>query len=247
MDEPPTPPKKGAMDEIFRQARRNYPRPSKLNTHFLAAREVAELRRLVDSSATEAELDHFIQGQPNLLSSLLHFADTGHHGGMAYPQQTIRPCVSGRQRGLIPDYLISGESSDGTSWWVLELKGPGEKIFSGSGNTLRLSDITNKGLLQIHQYVEFCTEHQSSLRETLKLDNFSKPMGILLIGRENELSDPDRRQMKKSLGGSSSQIRIRTWDSLLRSLEHKLSFNGNIEHDPLCGHQLEDWSSDENA
>ncbi len=240
MTEPSTPPEIKNMDELFRQARRDRPQPSELDARFLALRDVSELRRMVEASASETDLDHFIRGEPNLLSSLLHFVSTGHHGGKVYPQQTIRPSVAGEQRGLIPDYLISGQSSEGTTWWVLELKGPSEKLFSGTGQKIRLSDTANKGLVQIHQYVEFCNEHQSSLREALQLKDFSIPMGILLMGRESELVDPHRRKMKKALGGPMSPIRIRTWDSLLRSLEHKLAFYGHIGHDPLQGRQLED-------
>jgi hypothetical protein len=81
------------MDEIFREARRNFPNPSELDACYLRPREVTELRRMVEASASETELDHFIRGEPNLLSALLHFADTGHQGGMVYPQQTIRPSV----------------------------------------------------------------------------------------------------------------------------------------------------------
>lgn len=236
------PPEILTMNERLRQARRDYPQPTDLDSRFLAPRDVSELRRLVEESASETDLDQFIRGEPNLLSSLLHFAATGHHGGNVYPQQVIRPTVVGEQKGLIPDYLISGKSSGGISWWVLELKGPGEKLFCNSGNKLRLSDTANNGLLQIHEYVDFCKEHQSSLREALKLEDFSEPMGILLIGRESELADPRRRKMKESLGGHTSRIRIRTWDSLLRSLEHKLSIHGRTDHDPLRGKQIEDWS-----
>lgn len=237
-----TPPEIQKMVELFRQARRDYPCPTDLDTRYLARREVSELRSLIEKSAPETVVDQFIRGEPNLLSSLLHFAGTGHHGGKAYPQQVIRPSVVGKQKGLIPDYLISGESSAGTTWWVLELKGPGEKIFCNSGNKLRLSDTANKGLLQIHEYVEFCKEYQSSLREALQLQDFSAPMGILIIGRERELADPLRRKMKESLGGHTSRIRIRTWDSLLRSLEHKLNiYDGRMGNDPLRGAQLEDW------
>jgi Domain of unknown function (DUF4263) len=227
------------MDEMFREARRNFPRPSELNSGFLRPREVAELRCMVEASASETELDRFIQGEPNLLSALLHFADTGHHGGMVYPQQVIRPSVSHGDKGLIPDYLISGDNSEGTSWWVLELKGPAEKIFTGKEQKIRLSDTANKGLLQIHQYIEYCSTYQSSIRETLKLKNFSTPAGILLIGRESELVDDHRKQMKKSIGGKMMSVRIRTWDSLLRSLEHKLFYHGFLDQDSLHSEQLE--------
>jgi len=235
------------MEESFRQVRRDHPRISDLNFRFLSPREVLELRRLVEQSASESEINNFIRGEPNLLSSLLHFADTGHHGGKVYPQQVIRPSVKGEPKGLIPDYLMSGENSEGTSWWVLELKGPGEKIFSGVGENIRLSKVANEGLLQIHKYVDFCKEHQSSMREALKLKNFSVPTGILLMGREIELSDPHRKAMKKALGGAHAPVRIRTWDSLLRSLEHKLAFCGHTKHDPLAGKQLEDWADEENT
>jgi Domain of unknown function (DUF4263) len=229
------------VDEILRQSTRDFPRVTNLDSRFLRPREMTELRRLIEQSASETEIDHLIRGEPNLLSSILHFASTGHHGGKVYPQQVIRPTVKGEVKGLIPDYLISGESSEGTSWWVLEFKGPGEKIFTGSGESIRLSDTANKGLLQIHNYVEFCKEHQSSLREALRLQSFSEPRGILLIGRETEFSDSHRQRMKKAVGGEQAQIRIRTWDSFLRSLEHKLAFGGFAIQDPLQGEQLEDW------
>jgi len=239
-----TPDPNREFDEKIRQARRDYPQPEYLDFCYLAAREVQELREMVEKSASETELDHFIRGEPNLLSSLLHFASTGHHGGKAYPQQVIRPSVRGEIKGQIPDYLVSGESSEGTSWWVLELKGPKEKIFVKTADGLKLGDTANKGLLQIHKYVEFCKEHHASLRDTLGLKDFSTPNGILIIGREAELLDPERRTLKKALGGPLTPIRIRTWDSLLRSLEHKLAFIGQREIDPLRGPQLEDWASD---
>jgi hypothetical protein len=229
------------VDRAIREARRAHPQATPLDAAYLRPREVVELRRMVEGNASETELDHFIRGEPNLLSSLLHFAGTGHHGGMVYPQQTIRPCVAGSQPGLVPDYLISGENSDGVSWWVLELKGPSEKLFAGSGRSLRLSDVANKALVQIHQYIGFCIEHQGALRDALRLREFGSPLGILVIGREHELSDPERRRLKRTLGGPSATIRIRTWDSLLRSLEHKLCLSGLHEGDPLLGEQAEEW------
>lgn len=230
------------MDEIFRKARREFPRPSELDARYLRPRDVVELREMVERGASETELDYFIRGEPDLLSALLHFAGTGHHRGMAYPQQTIRPSVPGVQAGLIPDYLISGENSDGVNWWVLELKAPGDKLFAGTGRSIRLSDTANRGLAQIHQYISFCVEQQAALRESLQLKDFSAPSGILLIGREAELSTPDLQRLKRSLGGRTAEVRIRTWDSLLRSLEHKLYFHGHQDNDPLRGPQPEDWA-----
>jgi Domain of unknown function (DUF4263) len=218
-------------DDIIRRARRNFPRPSALDSAFLRPREVIELRRMFEAFASETELDLFIKGEPNLLSGLLHFVDTGHHGGMVYPQQIIRPGVFYGDKGLNPDYLISGENSEGTSWWVLELKGPSEKIFSGKNQKIRLNDAANKGLCQTYQYIEFCSAYQSSIRESLQLKNFSSPIGILLIGRESELFDNHRKQLKNRLGGKMMTVRIRTWDSLLRSLEHKLAFHGLIDRE----------------
>jgi len=78
--------------EIHRQARRQYPHPHQLDAAFLRPQEVRDLRALVELNALEREIDNLIKGEPDLLSSLLHFASTGHHDGMVYPQQTIRPC-----------------------------------------------------------------------------------------------------------------------------------------------------------
>jgi hypothetical protein len=85
------------------------------------------------------------------------------------------------------------------------------------------------------------------MREALKMKNFSTPTGILLIGRETELIDSHHKAMKKAIGGAHAPVRIRTWDSLLRSLEHKLSFQGQTKNDPLIGEQLEDWGNEENV
>ena len=230
------------FDELFRQARRDFPTPAQLDARFLRPREVAELRLMVEGNASETELDRFIRGEPDLLSALLHFAGTGHHSGMAYPQQTLRPSVRDVQSGLIPDYLISGKNSDGTSWWVLELKSPADKLFAGKPGSFRLSDVANRGLMQINQYVTFCVDHQAAIRESLQLKDFRTPTGILLIGREHELTAaPELRQLKESLGGAKAAVRIRTWDSLLRSLEHKLRFYGQRNDDPLDEPQAEDW------
>jgi hypothetical protein len=214
------------MEAYFAEATRRNSKVEPLDSGFLRERDVERFRSVVERDGSESAIDHHLRGCPDLWSAFLHINATGHHGGQVL-SQTIRPAVKGVAPGLIPDYLISGSSSDGVHWWVVELKAANTSIFSGKGRSLRLSDTANRGIIQLLGYLDFCAENQSTLRDAFKLEKFREPKGILLIGREGELARSEERQRMKAIWNRSNHLlEIRTYDSFLRSLDHKLHAHG---------------------
>lgn len=180
-------------------------------------RSVAGLRHLLYKGAGERVVDEHIKQYLALLTRLLSVYGTGHSGFKALSQQSIRPSVRDVQAGLIPDYLISASNSNGKTWWVVELKSPKKAMFVGSGRNLRFSRDTSQGLVQLMRYVDFCERHQESLENTLDLKDLTRPQGILLIGRAEEVAgSPERMAIKGALTRFSPQLQIRTYDSLMR-------------------------------
>lgn len=197
----------------------------------LTRKQWKELGRLLSINAGERELDQFFQMNPAVFTAALNFHSTGHHGAWVLPQQTIRTRLTGTRPGLIPDYIIGGSSSDGFSWYVVEIKGANAKLFAGNGKTLRFSDTLNRGICQLLTYIDYCSEIQSHLRDQFKLTNFREPRGILVIGRRGELEDDLGRQKLKAAWNrvSNGRIDIRTYDSLLSKVDRMYSFHRATE------------------
>lgn len=190
------------------------------NAQFLA------FKKLVDNNADETALDLFLRSNPQILSSALSFAHTGHHGAWVIPQQAIRPKIGNVQNGLIPDYIIGGKNSDGFQWWVVELKGANAKSFTQKKNDIAFSKGLNEGICQLLTYIDYCAEIQSSLRDQFGLKGFREPKGLILIGRESEFAENEVKQKLKSAWNRVTRdtIQIRTYDALLREVEHKATY-----------------------
>ncbi|WP_157773876.1 Shedu anti-phage system protein SduA domain-containing protein [Variovorax atrisoli] len=176
---------------------------------------------LLRNGAGETEADQFIRSNPALLGQCLNFTNFGHHGMWVLPQKLIDPGASRKRRGLKPDYVFGGKSSDGFFWCVAELKGPQDKIFKRSGaegRTISLSSVVNEGVCQLLQYIEYCSAQQAYIRDHFGLPSFREPIGFLVVGRDAEMEDEQLQELKsawnKMAGG---RIQIRTYDALLRS------------------------------
>jgi len=180
--------------------------------------QIAGLRKLIERKSGEKEVDLFIRDNPAVLTAALKFAATGHHGAWVLTQQMIRPKLGITKPGLIPDFIIGGKSSDGFEWWVVELKGVDAQLFSYKGESLQLSDTLNKGICQLLGYIDYCDETQSIIRDQLKLNNFRRPNGLIIIGNEEELESDERKQKLKAAWNkiNSSRLEIRTYGALLR-------------------------------
>ncbi|HRF45697.1 MAG TPA: DUF4263 domain-containing protein [Candidatus Competibacteraceae bacterium] len=189
--------------------------------------QILEFEKLVESNVNERIIDAFIKNNPNILANCLKFLKTGNHGAWVIPQQQIKPSVGQNNKGQIPDYILGGCSSDGFSWFILELKGVEHKMFKIDNNKkLNLSSILNSAVCQTLEYIDYCAEQQSYLRDGLKLNDFREPRGLILIGRESEVDDNPRLQKVKSSWNRylGSKIEIRTYDSLLRIAKKEYSF-----------------------
>lgn len=106
--------------------------------------QASKLEQLIENNVNETQIDKFLRGNPNILVNCLRSFSTGYHGAWVIPQQQIKPSMASRHKGLIPDYIIGGKSSDGFEWFVLEMKGVSDNLFTKSGKLLYLSSVLNK-------------------------------------------------------------------------------------------------------
>jgi hypothetical protein len=181
--------------------------------------QVTGLAALVGRSAGETELDRFLRANPEVLSAVLWFLRTGHHGAWVVPQQEIRPPQQGELHGLKPDLIVGGNNSDGFTWAVVELKGADARVFRSSRGRLAFTSDTNQAVFQLLEYLDYASGAQSYLRENLRLKDFRQPQGVLLVGRENEFEEPARQRMKAAWNREfGTRIQLRSYDALLRDV-----------------------------
>lgn len=191
---------------------------------------------LIRKQSSETEIDTFLRSNLSLLSFTSSFFSSGHHGTWVIPQATIKPSGFANGVGKIPDYLFAGDNSDGITWWVIELKSPGDKLYK-EDNHKRIIETTklSSSISQIRDYISYCTENQAFIRDVLGLHSFVSPYGVIVMGRESELKKDLRKQSYKAQFNKDSQtIQIRTYDAFLRQIRsagqtaHKLNFLDKI-------------------
>lgn len=195
--------------------------PSKeffVSQHDVTDSQFQEFRELVQKRASETEMEQFLASSKQALALVLGLFQTGHHATWIVPKQAIRLRLGDHSPGLIPDYLVAGANSDGVAWWVLELKGCEAKVFSNRG----FSTTANRGIVQLLEYIDVCSELQSTLRDQLGLKGFREPRGILLMGTDDEYEDIRRRKLKAAWNRNVPRIQIRSYDALLREVDQKV-------------------------
>jgi len=182
------------------------------------------LRQLIEKKDVgETQMDKYLQDNPEIVVCLLGQFYNGHHASWIVPQQAIRSPQPEVIPGLKPDFILGGKSSDGFLWYVIELKAPKHALFSKKDNNLRLSSDANRGLIQLLEYIDYCSHAQAYLRDSLGLTNFREPKGILLIGNESEFEDDNRRQdLKADWNRNCPDLPIHTYDALIRAVEQKV-------------------------
>ncbi len=192
-------------------------------THTMQLKDdaISEFDRLVTSNSDETALQSFLEKNPSFFAAAIDHFRTGHHGTWVTPKQIIRPKINtANKRGLIPDFILGGKSSDGFSYWVAELKGANQQLFTiNSNNEVYFTSEMNKAVCQLLEYIDFCSEHQAVLRDEFKLKSFREPNGILIVGRETELDDSEYKQTLKAAWNRvvGRNLEIRTYDWLLRA------------------------------
>ncbi|MEM9886886.1 MAG: Shedu anti-phage system protein SduA domain-containing protein [Bacteroidota bacterium] len=188
---------------------------------------------IVESNAGEKEIDEFITKNPVILTTALNHFRTGNHKAWVIPKQAISiKSKQTYQKGMIPDFILGGQSSDGQEWWIVELKGANEEIFKILKNDqIKFDDVINKGVCQLLEYVDYASEKQSFLRDSLGLKNFREPNGLLLIGRSSEFSSLNERKKKLKAAWNrlnKGKLEIRTYDWLIRQFENTLARQSSI-------------------
>lgn len=197
------------------------PKECYVDSYEVTTAQYEQLRDLVDSDAGETAIDTYLRENRTVMAACLSFFRTGHHGTWIIPQQIVRPPQRSVGHGLKPDFLLGGKSSDGFAWKVLELKGASESIFATSGRSVFFGSAANRGIFQLLEYIDYCSEAQAYMRDSLRLTGFREPSGLLLIGRDRELRDYPRRARFKAAWNraNAGALEIRTYDALVRAIE----------------------------
>lgn len=217
------------LSELLRQSKKEqakiqhqWPDPEKkLKKSDVTKKQLDEFKNLIRSKSSETEIHNFLEKNEVIFAYALKDFRTGHHGLWVYSKQEIQPKIKHRGiKGMIPDFIIGGENSDGHQWFVIELKGADDKVFSHSGNSIQLSSVANKGICQLMEYTDSCCEIQSHLRDHFRMHEFREPKGILIIGTEEEFRDKRKQRLKKAFNQNfNKNFEIRTYDWLFRGFE----------------------------
>ncbi|MGL4321815.1 MAG: Shedu anti-phage system protein SduA domain-containing protein, partial [Paracoccaceae bacterium] len=193
---------------------------NRVSQHEVTRQQYDDLASLLVSKPSEREVEEFLTSNKDVLAMAVWMFSTGHHMSWVFPKPEIRASTPGRP-GLIPDYLMAGASSDGVEWFALELKGPNESAFCKSAGHVRLSSMTNKGVCQLLSYLDCLARDQAYHRDG-SLIGIRQPRGILLIGTEEEMEDPDIQVFKQAWNRENHRLQIRSYHALLRQLGTKL-------------------------
>lgn len=211
----------------------------------------SEFIKHIRNNSKESEIDKFLRNNVSLLGLSSDFFHTGHHGTWIIPQAYIKP-PGFNGHGLIPDYLLAGDNSDGVIWWVVEMKAPSDSLFKidANGETKQTSTLKS-AIVQLKGYLSYATDQQKYIRDALGVSSFKAPYGVIIMGREKELHDDKRKQKTKAkFNREDVDIKIRTYDSFLRRIKeyaritHKMSFLSKIYLKYFVKKEISYWGWD---
>lgn len=210
-------PKGGPRDELF------------VSYSSVTRTQLEQFEFLLDKNSSEAELGSFLRDNPSVLVNSLRVLKTGYDGAWIISQQLIRTTVPSIENGLIPDFIVGGCNSCCCSWFVLELKGADQQILTESNNYLYFSSTVNMAIGRVIEYIDYCISAQSFLRDFLLLTDFMIPKGLIIVGRESEVSNNLRRKRFKSTWNRlmGHKIEIITYDEILRYVRSEVEFKEN--------------------
>jgi hypothetical protein len=94
-----------------------------------------------------------------------------------------------------------------------------DNIFAETDYKLRFSSASNRGIIQLLEYIDYCSSIQSYLRNSLNLTKFWEPKGILIIGTESDFTVSGSRERLKAAWErmAGDRLQIRTYNALVRS------------------------------
>lgn len=179
----------------------------------ITRQDVDNYRRVLSAASDERPLQRHLARNPILLVQHLH----GGHGRWVIPQKRL-----GSE--YVTDFAIAEGSSSGNEWQFVELQSPKASLFVRSG---RLSEQFDEGLRQIDEWRRWLAANRDYARRSraahgLGLDGASdRDKGLLIIGREDGLSDSDRERRRQL--GDAHNVRIHTYDWLVREADARLN------------------------
>lgn len=166
------------------------------------ALEVEQFESLINrSDVSELELQRFLEEHPHFLSNmhtpLPHVRLTKAGGGVLIPDFILRPIVA--------------QKRDST-WEILDLKRPQERILSGRGQRARLSSKVIAAIRQLRDYKEHFNDPANAGAIATRLGHrLRHPRLGVLIGRSANLDlEALEREQEHQIG-----IRIVTYDQIL--------------------------------
>lgn len=174
--------------------------------------EVEAYRAVLTEAADERPLQRHFSEVPRLLVQHLH----GGHGRWVIPQKRL-----GAE--FVPDFVIGERYSGGLDWILVELQSPKEKLFLSKG---RMTEHLDEGIRQILEWRRWLNANRDYARRSRDDDGLGltgidgQSEGLLLIGREVDLSEEDRRRRKQL--AYDHRIKIRTYDWVIREARSRI-------------------------
>ncbi len=176
----------------------------------ITANDIARYREVLDAGTDEGPLQRHLALNPLLVVQHLG----GGHGRWVLPQKRL-----GAE--YVPDFVVGERSSSGYEWQFVELQSPSARLFVSSSG--RQSAQLDEGLRQISEWRRWLADNRDYARRPRSsnglglTDVSADDPGVLLIGREADLTDEDRQRRRQL--AATYKVRIHTYDWLVRSAE----------------------------
>jgi hypothetical protein len=176
--------------------------------------DVTTYEQVLEAASDERPLQTFLARNPRFLVQHLG----GGAGRWVIPQKRL-----GAE--YVPDFVIGERSSSGFEWQFIELQSPNATLFVKS--TGRQSQQLDEGLRQINDWRRWLDNNRDyarrpRARDGLGLDNASgSDPGLLIIGREADLTEPNRERRRQL--DQQHNVRIHTYDWLVRAAKGRLA------------------------
>lgn len=179
----------------------------------IAKRDLDAYVAILEAASDERPLQRHFALHPLLLVQHLH----GGHGRWVLPQKRL-----GAE--YVPDFAIAQRSSSGTEWQFVELQSPRARLFVPSSG--RQSQQLDEGLRQVSEWRRWLAANRDYARRPrseqglgLRAVTADDP-GLLLIGREGQLTDDDRERRRQL--AHQHNVQIRTYDWITREAHARL-------------------------
>lgn len=167
---------------------------------------------------SEEAIQTFLTANPYLLQYVI--PNSGHHGTWAFPKKMIRTKKTDGTPGLIPDYLIAGQSSLGYYWYIVEIKLASVQFANIRGKSY--SRDANAGIAQCATYISHFTNYIETVRSNIGVADFITPKSaILLIGDATTETDA-QRVCRREYCELAPRMIVASYDSIRRGLANDL-------------------------